>query len=580
MSTTGLAPLTLLIGLGVYVIHAGVSSLLAYRRNLHAAKVSGLPYITRVIAETSYVFIVLQPLVDRVIGAVPRSWDPAGRLDYYRKDWRIKYKYEKHALLGDVFWNVSPGLLTLEIADPQVCTEVLTKRKEFQKNMDLLALICFFGPNIVACNEIDWKRYRRVVGPQFSEDLNELVWKQTTSLAHEMFESWDKGDSTASSKPQPPLADGKNKELKDLCQLALRVVTGSIFQTMVPYSLEAKRAKGEILDDTTIAAANFSRSFQMVLDNIITLTIFPRWLLGWTGAHGKELNRSFDELADYMSSSVKRAAKEESEGLNGNSFLTTLTNALPADGQPSDDSTELSFDEILGNLFILGLAGSETTAVTIHYALIMLAMNPEVQSWLAAQLDDVRAEFGTEWGYRQAVTKLKCIHYIMMETLRLYPVTQSHTRLTMGGYQTLHYNGQQIALPKGTTTVIGIAALHYSPKYWGDSVHEFRPQRWMSQQETGSSDGGAGDVLVEGAFVPFGHGPRACLGRRFSETEFMAVLAALLADHTVELAVGPGETAEAARARAQKALDDSEAYMTVSVKGWVPLRFVKRTVAV
>jgi cytochrome P450 len=94
---------------------------------------------------------------------------------------------------------------------------------------------------------------------------------------------------------------------------------------------------------------------------------------------------------------------------------------------------------------------------------------------------------------------------------------------------------------------------------------EFQPQRWVSES------------AIEGSFAPFGAGSRACLGRRFSETEFIAVLSTILREYRVELATTERETKEQARARAEEALRKSETYMTLSVGGIVPLKFVKRT---
>lgn len=151
-----------------------------------------------------------------------------------------------------------------------------------------------------------------------------------------------------------------------------------------------------------------------------------------------------------------------------------------------------------------------------------------------------------------------------METLRLFPVTPVLPKWTADKAQALNVSGQTIMLPPQTVVVLSFPGIHYNPRYWGPNPSEFRPQQWT------------GTPPVDGAFVPFSRGARACLGKRFSESEFIAVMSTLLRDHRVGLEVGPGETMEGVRARAVAALGKSKTYLTLSVGDHVPLRWVPR----
>jgi hypothetical protein len=145
MMHTDIIPLILLVGFGTSVFYLAISSIISFRRNLRIAKSSGLPYIVRPIAESSHTYLILQPLIDKFIDAVPQQLDQSGYLDYFRKDWRVKSKYDKHDILGDVFWNVSPGLLALEVADSNVFNEIITSRFRFQKDLALLGKLGYFS---------------------------------------------------------------------------------------------------------------------------------------------------------------------------------------------------------------------------------------------------------------------------------------------------------------------------------------------------------------------------------------------------------------------------------------------------
>lgn len=119
------------------LIYQAVSSFLSFRRNLHAAKQSGLPYLCRPAFELNHFYFFLQPalhiVVENVPVAVKRVLDPTNYLDIYRKEWRFYVKHAKHQELGDAFFVVSPGMLLLEVADADLCVQITSRRLDFVK---------------------------------------------------------------------------------------------------------------------------------------------------------------------------------------------------------------------------------------------------------------------------------------------------------------------------------------------------------------------------------------------------------------------------------------------------------------
>lgn len=160
-----------------------------------------------------------------------------------------------------------------------------------------------------------------------------------------------------------------------------------------------------------------------------------------------------------------------------------------------------------------------------------------------------------------------------METLRLFPPVVSIPKWTDDKAQTLTLDGNSFTLPPRTMISISAPGLHYNPKIWGKDASTFRPQRWLSHD--GKS---LAPEPVEGSFMSFSRGARACLGKRFSEAEFVAVLAVVLREHKLELAVDVemGETLKMAQQRARAALGKSVNHLSLHVGGEVPLHFVKR----
>lgn len=146
-------------------------------------------------------------------------------------------------------------------------------------------------------------------------------------------------------------------------------------------------------------------------------------------------------------------------------------------------------------------------------------------------------------------------------------------------------------IPAGTNVEVLSCVLQVSPEYWGEDVDKFDPRRWdrhgnphsfLARNEGMPGLGIAGlessclHRPVRGAFTVFSDGPRGCIGRRFSIVEFVTVIARVLAAHTVELALLPGELEVDAKKRAETALDRSYAKLTLGAGGKVPLVLRRR----
>lgn len=151
---------------------------------------------------------------------------------------------------------------------------------------------------------------------------------------------------------------------------------------------------------------------------------------------------------------------------------------------------------------------NNNSANTLLYILILLALHPEVQIALRAEIQRVCSEQTMTY---EDISKMVYPLCILFETLRLFPIITGIPKCTL---QDEILSGKYY-IPKNTTLVLDVVQLHRNPKYWGHDVDSFNPSRFDGRNTDVGNKGDASDRLrmpVKGAFIPFSEGPRACLG--------------------------------------------------------------------
>jgi cytochrome P450 len=342
-------------------------------------------------------------------------------------------------------------------------------------------------------------------------------------------------------------------------------------------------------------------------------------------------------LADKVDETQRGGAPREGMDIMGQLVQSkygspnTPTKDIPSskEAPTTTNAFKLTDSDIIGNAFIMIVAGHETTANTLHFALLELATNPSSQRRLQADIDGLlgRDTDPSTWDYEKTVSPLLASHVgaAVNETLRLMPpVTGIPKVVSFDTDQTATVDGATHVMPRGLSCSIMAVCVQRNPRWWptrrsertgGESdLDDFLPERWYrtAAQEGEGEKGGDGvedkgdyggfqgsDVSaslyrpVRGSYLPFSDGPRSCLGRRIAMVEMGAVLAVIFQRYSIELAVeewaGDGEVegmgAEERRkvyARAQEKCRETtklaNSVLTLKLHGGrhVPVRFVKR----
>ncbi|MCJ1478598.1 hypothetical protein MMC13_007279 [Lambiella insularis] len=251
-----------------------------------------------------------------------------------------------------------------------------------------------------------------------------------------------------------------------------------------------------------------------------------------------------------------------------------------------------------GNMFIFLLAGHETTASTLQFAILCLASNPLYQRRLQSSLDVLlEGKHPSAWSLQHDFPRLFRGYpgAVVRETIRLFTVLPFYLRWTGNAPRPLVLQGKTYMVPSDTLVLVNISAAHRNPKYWprpkivedpdGEempyALSEYDPGRWINPQ-TGEVDE-AMAVKAAGAYIPFSRGSRECMGRRFAEIELIAMLSMLFLGRSVELnTVGqPGADErtrwENARKKAAKMLSRGIGFgVALKMMDEVPIRIVRR----
>lgn len=186
-------------------------------------------------------------------------------------------------------------------------------------------------------------------------------------------------------------------------------------------------------------------------------------------------------------------------------------------GADPETGRRMRRDELRDNLLTFIVAGHETTALTLAWALYLCAFDPAVQEAAAAQAQDVLGDRPAQAGDCDALPR---ITRIVEESLRLYPPAAFLSRSAQAA-DTL--GGREIR--PGDTVILPIYALHRHRMLW-DNPDGFDPDRFLTPPD-------------RFAFLPFGAGPRICIGAGFAMQEAVIILATLLARFRFTLAGPP-----------------------------------------
>lgn len=345
------------------------------------------------------------------------------------------------------------------------------------------------GNGLILSEGETWRAHRRIMAPAFDHRTVERYAPVMTDVARNLARRWQK------------LPAGEPLEIgSQMMRLTLEIISRSMFA-----------ADSESVRE--IVSRGSDRYQQIMVPGLLEFVPgFGQLWSQWKGVRGRAIMKDFNRAVYRLIDARMRApASDRSRDL--------LDRLIESRDEAS--GTKMSPREVRDQVLTIFVAGHETTALTLMWTMYLLAMHPEHEARMHGELRQTLGGRDPGW---EDVQRLAYTRMILQESMRLYPPV--HTLAFRQAAQDDTICGLRI--PKNSLITIMPWLLHRHRGYWREPGR-FDPERFAPEEVARR------DRLV---YLPFGFGPRICIGASFAMTEAVLILATLAQRFRLRLAPG------------------------------------------
>jgi len=360
------------------------------------------------------------------------------------------------------------------VFSPQGAHDVLARTDAFAERAATpiaLELRRLVGDNLLVMPHHEWLQRRRAVQPVFTKHHVPRFAGHMAEVAEQLVDRW---------------AGGAAVDLDVECRtLTLRALGHSILGV-------------ELGDRAQVVGAGLRASGKWAADRALRPVNPPRWL----PTRGRRTARAASVALHALAAEILCACR--ADPTRDAPLVRALMQATdPESGQPLSDQA------ICDELVLFLLAGHDTTSTALTYALWALGQRPDLQQRVAAEA----GALGDRRLTHADMPRLRYTAQVLHEALRLCPPAPAVGRMVMADIEVDGYR-----LPAGTCAVVAIYAMHRDPALWEDPLR-FDPDRFSPERSEGRN---------RWQYLPFGGGPRSCIGGHFAMLEATLALATIL----------------------------------------------------
>jgi len=393
---------------------------------------------------------------------------------------------------GDlVHLKVGPyhGFLALDPADVRHVLQ--DNARNYHKSPVYERLRDGVGNGLLTSEDAFWLRQRRLAQPAFHRQRVMAMADAMVACTEQMLERWDGVASRG--------------ETIDLVEEMMAVTQAIIVRTM--FSTDLGEAAEVVNRTWPIINRRIGETFWAT--KIETALPLPANRRFWRAL------RELETVVYRIIADRRRSGRDEAD------LLSMLLSARDEDTGAGMDDRQLR-DEVMTML----LAGHETTSLALSWTYFLLSRHPDVERGIADEVDRVIGGGRPSFAH---VDRLVSTRRAIEESLRLYPPAWGFSRQAVGDDEIGGYR-----VPKGSLVFLIPFVIHRRPALWPDP-ERFDPGRFTPEQDA---------ARPKFAYMPFGGGPRGCIGNQFAMVEAQLIVASVAQRYRVELAPGQNITPE------------------------------------
>ncbi|GAV06340.1 hypothetical protein RvY_16350 [Ramazzottius varieornatus] len=425
------------------------------------------------------------------------------------------------------YYDTGPILL---VSDPEMLKDIMVKdfsvfanRRDFDLNGPIMEL------NVSVLRDQHWKHVRNVLVPAFSSGKMRQMEHLITDCCETMGAHMDK-----------VAKNGEDLDVKEYFKrITMDVISSTFFGTKTdtqsnpnsPFVKNALKIFDISIFNPAFLVAFIFPSFIPYAKRLKIQSI-PRRPMEYLVSVMKEIlemrKSSGQVRRDFLQMMVKamdqneggkRPTKEYEE--DGPDVLSdALSVDSPSQQQPAHQEQRinrtLTADEVMAQSMIFLLAGFETTASTLTFMTYLLSIHPEIQERLRKEIQQVIGR-DVQPTY-DLIAQIPYLDQCINETLRLYPPASRTERECSEDW-----TWKNLTIEKGTTIGIPIYGLHHDPEFWPEPDC-YNPDRFSEENK---------HKIIPFTFLPFGQGPRNCVGMRFAIYEIKMVMVSILLKYRI-----------------------------------------------
>lgn len=398
-------------------------------------------------------------------------------------------------------------------ADPAFIQHILQKnhRGYIKSPIHFEHLGHFVGKGLLTIDGDHWLRQRRLIQPSFHRSRLASLTELMNGVIAERLEKFEQ-----------EAVKGPINVAEYMMDMAFNIIMRSIFSVTVP-------------EDQVRKMSNQITQIQAFVIQLIRQPYLNWW------RHLSGLMKQHEQIAaDLDQAILDLVHQRQASGEQRDDLLQMLL-----DSRYEDTGEAMSEQQLLDELKIIFVAGHETSANGLAWAWYILSQNPEAVAKIRAELEEA---VGDRVPAFEDLPKLEYLSQVVDEVLRMYPPAWITDRMAAEDDE---YNGIKIA--KGAIVATYIYGAHHSPEHW-ESPNTFKPERFDK-----------GTKIPPFAYLPFGGGPRLCIGNHFALMEMQLVIAEMTRRY--DFALEPGHEVV------------PQPLITLRPKNGIWMRFGKRKVA-